>query len=324
MLLTRLLWPVTIMLLGLSFPTGIWYQLWMIELFGSFYLWFSALTLIILISLLFLKIYVSHPKLILTLAIAALSYLCSIIYWYLPQPEDVATELEFTAMTYNVNHQRWDTEAVMAIVRSYSADIFGLVEPFQEQAADLRDRVQDLYPYYYRASRGGLSLFSHYPILASETDSLGTSDSSLFALLDLNGRLIRVVVTHPIVPISRENYHRRNALISALANYAEQQQDPVIIMGDFNTTSWSPYLQEFERLSGLQNATLGHGLHPTWCYGDPGNFLRPLERFFSLLRIPIDHIFVSHDMIVDQVITGPAGVSDHRPLITHLQLLHTT
>lgn len=320
MLLLRLLWSVAIILLGLSFPAGFWYRLWLVELIGSFYLWFSALTLIILISLFFLKIYVSHPRLILTLAIAALSYTCSIIYWYLPQPQDVATELEFTAMTYNVNHQRWDTEAVMGIVRSYSADIFGLVEPFQEQAADLRDRVQDLYPHYYRATGGGLSLFSRYPILTPETASLGTSDSSLLAMLDLKGKRIRVVVTHPIVPISRENHRRRNALIAALAKYAAQQQEPLIIMGDFNTTSWSPYLREFEHLSGLRNATLGYGLHPTWCYGDPGNFFCPLERFLRLLKIPIDHIFVSDYITVDRVITGPAGISDHRPLIVRLRI----
>ncbi|NJK64904.1 MAG: endonuclease/exonuclease/phosphatase family protein [Synechococcaceae cyanobacterium SM2_3_1] len=293
------------------------------ELIGSFYLWLSVLTLFILISLLFLKIYVSHLKLILTLAFATLSYTYSIIYWYLPQPQGATTELEFTTMTYNVNRQSWDTEAVTEILRTYSADIFGLVEPFQEQAADLRDHVQDLYPHYYRSTGGGLSLFSRYPILTPKTDSLGTSDSSLLAMFDLKGKQIRVVVTHPIVPISRENHRRRNALISALAKYAAQQQEPLIIMGDFNTVSWSPYLREFEHLSGLRNATLGYGLHPTWCYGDPGNFFRPLEQFLRLLKIPIDHIFVSDHIIVDQVTTGPAGISDHRPLITHLQLLRT-
>jgi hypothetical protein len=39
-------------------------------------------------------------------------------------------------MTYNVNYQLWDTVATEKLVRAYPADIFGLVEPYKEQAAN--------------------------------------------------------------------------------------------------------------------------------------------------------------------------------------------
>jgi hypothetical protein len=97
-------------------------------------------------------------------------------------------------MTYNVNYQLWDTVATEKLVRAYPADIFGLVEPYKEQAADLWDTVQDLYPHYYRATGGNLSLLSRYPIIEARADNLKSRHHSLFATLDIQGKAVQVIV----------------------------------------------------------------------------------------------------------------------------------
>ncbi|MEO1296764.1 MAG: endonuclease/exonuclease/phosphatase family protein [Cyanobacteria bacterium J06636_16] len=229
--------------------------------------------------------------------------------------------MPLTVMTYNVNYQLWDTTAVTDLVRANPVDVFGLVEPFKEQAAELRDNVQDLYPHYYRATGGGLSLFSRYPIAEATTENLDTRYHSLFAIVDVAGKPVRIVVAHPLAPVSMYNFVNRNEAMVALAKYGAEQSITTVIMGDFNLTSWSIYFRNFILNSGLRSVNLGHGLNPTWFYNGVGRSLSPLEQAKQVLKIPIDHVFVSQDVSVDQVITPSSGVSDHRPVIAKLRMM---
>lgn len=223
-------------------------------------------------------------------------------------------------MTYNVNYRLWDATKVTDLVRENPVDILGLIEPFKEQAEELRDRVQDQYPYYYRATGGGLSLFSRYPIAEAATETLGTPYHSLLAIIDVEGQPVRLVVAHPLAPVSPSNFAYRNQVMVVLASYGAKQSIPTVIMGDFNLTSWSIFFRDFIRSSGLRSVTLGHGLNPTWFYNDVGRSQGWLECLKQSLKIPIDHIFISKDVNVAQVITPSSGISDHRPLIAKLRL----
>ncbi|MBE7386224.1 MAG: endonuclease/exonuclease/phosphatase family protein [Leptolyngbya sp. SIO1E4] len=322
MFLSLLLWPIALVLLLLSFTPGRWYKLWPFEIIGAGYLWFAAFTLILLVSLLLLRALPHRRKLIIVLALALGLYASFIGSWYVPRLRDARPGgVPLTVMTYNVNYQRWDTEAVTDLVRSHPVDVFGLVEPFKEQAAELRDNVQDLYPHYYRATGGGLSLFSRYPIAEATTENLGTRYHSLFAIVDVEGKPVRVVVAHPLAPVNLYNFVNRNEAMVALAKYGADQQITTVIMGDFNLTSWSIYFRDFIRHSGLRSVNLGHGINPTWFYNGVRRSLYPSEQLMQFLKIPIDHIFVSQNVSVDAVITPSSGVSDHRPVISKLRMM---
>ena len=321
MLLSIILWPIALLLLLLSFVSGPWYRLWPFEMIGAGYLWFAALTLILVLVLL-RRHRLHRRKVMLVMALALGLYITTIGAWYIPRLRDArAGGVPLTVMTYNVNYQMWNTAAVTDLVRANPVDIFGLVEPFKEQAAELRDNVQDLYPHYYRATGGGLSLFSRYPITEATTENLGTKYHSLFAIADVNGKPVRIVVAHPLAPVSIYNFVHRNEAMVALAAYAAQQPITTVIMGDFNLTSWSIYFRDFIRQSRLRSVNLGHGLNPTWFYNGAGRSLSPLEQVKQVFKIPIDHVFVSQDVSVDQVITPNSGVSDHRPVMAKLRML---
>ncbi|NEQ46110.1 MAG: endonuclease/exonuclease/phosphatase family protein [Leptolyngbya sp. SIOISBB] len=322
MLLSIILWPIALLLLLLSFASGPWYRLWPFEMIGAGYLWFAALTLILLLVLLRLKPRPPHRKVRLVMALALGLYVTTLGAWYIPRLRDArAGGVPLTVMTYNVNHLTWNTAAVTDLVRTNPVDIFGLVEPFKEQAAELRDNVPDLYPYYYRSTGGGLSLFSRYPITEATTENLGTKYHSLFAIADVNGKPVRIVVAHPLAPVSIYNFVHRNEAMVALAAYAAQQPITTIMMGDFNLTSWSIYFRDFIRHSSLRSVNLGHGLNPTWFYNGAGRSLSRREHLKHMLKIPIDHVFVSQDISVDQVITPASGVSDHRPVMAKLRMI---
>lgn len=315
------IWLSAFVLLGLSISFAWWYKFWVFEIVGTGYLWFASASLLLLVTSLWFKPLRRQRWLSIVLAIALIFYAETILSWYMPRLRDIrGGGTPITAAIYNVNYQLWDTAATEKVVRAFSADIFGLVEPYKEQAADLYNAVQELYPYYYRAAGGNLSLFSRYRIAAARTDNLDASHHSLLATLDVQGRAVQVIVMRPPAPRTRELFHCRNQVLKTLADYAKQQTTPLILMGDFNTTSWSLYLRQFIQRSGLRSASLGYGIHPTWYYANLTKISSIKSWLFKLVKIPIDHILLSRDMRVDRVMTAPAGTSDHRPLIAEFML----
>jgi endonuclease/exonuclease/phosphatase (EEP) superfamily protein YafD len=249
-LLNLILWVVTVVLLGLSLATAGWYKFWLLEILGTGYVWFAIATLLLWMSLLLVKPLRRKRSLQVVLAIALIFYAQFTLAWYIPQRGNLqAGGIPVTVMTYNVNYQLWDTAATEQLVRAYSADIFSLVEPTQAQASELRNQVQDLYPHYYRATGGNLSLFSRYPIKTARTDNLKSPHHSLFATVEVSGKPIQVIVVRPPAPQNKTYFNRRNQVLRTLATYAKQQKTPLIVLGDFNTT---------DRVCGMRQWGMGY------------------------------------------------------------------
>ncbi len=93
---------------------------------------------------------------------------------------------------------------------------------------------------------------------------------------------------------------------AAIGEYAAQVKNPVVVVGDLNTTMWSPFYKSMVKTARLRNARSGFGILPTW------------PTFMPLLSIPIDHLLVSKEIGVLKVHTGRYVGSDHLPLITDL------
>jgi endonuclease/exonuclease/phosphatase (EEP) superfamily protein YafD len=73
-------------------------------------------------------------------------------------------------------------------------------------------------------------------------------------------------------------------------------------LGDLNTTPWSYHYHAFIRTSGLENASKGRGLHPTW------------PTFAPPLWIPLDHALHTDDLTILKKTVGPDVGSDHYPI----------
>jgi endonuclease/exonuclease/phosphatase (EEP) superfamily protein YafD len=80
----------------------------------------------------------------------------------------------------------------------------------------------------------------------------------------------------------------------------------VILVGDFNTSLWSPYYYKFVEKTRLINGRRGFGVQPSW----------PTD--LPIFYIPIDHCFVSPEFQVLNSRVGENVGSDHLPLITDL------
>ena len=86
------------------------------------------------------------------------------------------------------------------------------------------------------------------------------------------------------------------------------QVGPLVLIGDFNCTPWSPAFRKLVSYSGLRDSRRGLGVQPTW------------PSPFGPFGIPIDHALVSKDLHVIDRSVGPQVGSDHRGIVVGLAL----
>jgi len=146
----------------------------------------------------------------------------------------------------------------------------------------------------------GIGIYSKYPILDAEITRRGVQNNPVIrATLSSPTGLLNVVALHPLPPGDSQSMMDRDALIRELAEWTEASKNPIIVAGDFNTTTWSRHLRPLRAVA--KRAPTG-GTWPVW----------------SLIKIPIDHIFFSGLSIRESSeVPGDFG-SDHVPIMADL------
>ncbi len=124
-----------------------------------------------------------------------------------------------------------------------------------------------------------------------------------------NGKTVHFTGLHTLPPASRAYFHGRNELLKKEAKTVRNQTNPRVVMGDLNTTSWSPHFQSFLDTTQLRDSRKGYGVQPTW----------PAFLYLAPLRICLDHCLVSDDLkVVNRTVLHSVG-SDHYPILVSLQ-----
>lgn len=120
---------------------------------------------------------------------------------------------------------------------------------------------------------------------------------------------IEVLSVHPLAPTEKERADLRDAQLQFAADWAEHRQGPVFVVGDLNATPWSWPFRNLVARDGLRNSQTGFGLQPS--FPTSSNVL---------LRVPIDHLIHSEELVVRDRRLGPDLGSDHFPLVVDLEL----
>jgi endonuclease/exonuclease/phosphatase (EEP) superfamily protein YafD len=171
-----------------------------------------------------------------------------------------------------------------------------------------------MYPHSKVVARkrgGGIALFSRFPLAQCEVVSLGHDERpAIKARIPFDGTLVSFFTFHTHAPLRRDHYRYRNQQLAAAADLIRTLPAPAIVIGDFNSTTWSPYFRQLIEVTGLVNARQGFGLLPTW----------PAWLLLPVLMLPIDHCLVTADILVDNIRTGRRMGSDHLPLIVDLAI----
>lgn len=294
-----------------------------VELLSHFRVQYLVLSLIVTGILLIFsqkRILKGQTLIIAALAIVALNTI-EVLPWFLPHSQQVGsnTKPQIRIESFNVNVENQDYQAAINVVRNDQPDVALFIEVQDEWFKNLKTGLKDVFSYSFRSPGGGLTIFSKIRLQDAGGINLDGVGYHLTTNLQLNGKLIHFIGTHPFVPVKPLTFQHRNRQLLALEKYIQQQQKPVILAGDFNLTPWSPYYRKFVKKTGLHNTRLGFGTLPTWPH--PTTYITKIPSWLmSLINIPIDHCFVSKEFgVVNTRISGSAN-SDHAAIIADLVL----
>ncbi len=281
-----------------------------LQLFTHFRLQYLAVSLLLLVAFAYLR----NPGYSAAMVVSVVASAVVVTPWYMDAADD-SGNLEITLIHANVLSTNGEHDKLFALIDEEKPDLVFLQE-ISPQWENALSTLHADYPHHYVEARDGnfgIALLSRLPLASvGHVDSAPFGFPTLHGSLDVGNQTVRFVSMHPMIPLGADNYTARNEqlreVVQILGFSANPATDSMIFVGDMNITMWDINYRDFEAATGLRNARQGQGILPTW------------PTFMPFAMIPIDHVFVSNDIGVKQIRTGPRIGSDHLPLVVTLSL----
>jgi len=277
---------------------------WVCDLFSHFRVqYFQAFLVLIGISIWRRK----DKRTIAFILLACLNY-ALVLPLYFGKPP-VATEPSARAMLMNLNASNGNFEQVLRAIRTADPDLLLLEEVTPKWAEELSVLKTPYRVSKVRNDCFGIVLLSKHPLSRTNVVFVGSAGvPTIVADVHLPQGEISLIGTHPVPPISAEFSKHRNHQLTALPDLISTQKYPVLLMGDLNASPWSAHFGRLLKASGLKNSMKHFGFQPSW----------PSDNRF--LRIPLDHILHSPDILIHRRAVGGDVGSDHLPVLVDFSI----
>ena len=237
------------------------------------------------------------------------------LVWTRLSPAEATARGDVRIATFNVLFNNKDYAGVRRWAAESDADVIVLQEAAYGWPAQIAGWGE--WPVRLAGRGSSVAILSRLP--------LSTRDPKAQAILrpevrravvqrpDGAGDLV-VLGIHPETPRSLAQWQNRNRALNAIAGMvrAETPGIPLVVAGDWNTPTWSPYFAGFLERTGLYDG--GEGLLP------PPTRISRREGVPAFVGSPVDRIVLSRDLVATRRIVGPQLGSDHLPVVVDLSL----
>ncbi len=244
--------------------------------------------------------------------------LIQVLQFYTPYTQpDVKPGVSLRLLQANVWVKNQDARLISTYIQEINPDLVAL-EEYAEYHHWFFKKLNTFrhYPFSLHDPLGKMAVYSRYPIRGHVEFAEESANSILNIRLFKNGRRITVLIAHPDRPNRGPEAARQQQLtFDVLAKLAQSSKNPVVLVGDLNTTPWSRHFQNLVANSGLRDARMGFGVRPTYPAFYP-NSAKP----FPMAVLPIDQILVSQGIQVLHYQVGRNVGSDHLPVLVDLKL----
>ncbi|WP_348251704.1 endonuclease/exonuclease/phosphatase family protein [Leptolyngbya sp. FACHB-1515] len=287
----------------------------LLELASHFQLQYFGFSLVLLGLLL-----LTRQRWLILISLLCISLLAQqILPWYLPHLPTANTAL-LRVLASNLNVNNFDYSRLLNLVQQEQPDVVVLMEVNDTWGKPLAP-LHRQYPYWFGLSEeasAGIAILSRSPLENSQIVRFRRdSTPSIMTQLTIDQHPVSLVAVHPLVPVRPALFHRRNRQFAGMSEQIDRSNS-LIVVGDFNATMWSPYLQMLTAKLGLHNSRKGFGILPTWTTPSP---VSPFPAWLApLLAIPIDHCLISQNLRTIDMHTGAPVGSDHLPIVVDLAI----
>lgn len=193
-------------------------------------------------------------------------------------------ESEFKVAHLNLTNAG-SLSVVLEAVRAANADLVSVHEVTPDWAGLLKDSLSGQYPFHHTMvdiGIFGMAIYSKYGLVALDTFYY-QEIPNLRGCLDKSGEKICFVSVHTEPALNSYSLKRLNDHLGVVSGEVLATGFPVVVIGDFNSVSWSNEIQDFLGQTGLMVSRTG--------------FLPyPFVNTSSLFKIPLDHIFYTGEL----------------------------
>lgn len=234
-----------------------------------------------------------------------------VLPWYFPSSNSVQHTggQKLRLLLSNVLWDNTEYEKLFEQVRRERPDVAFFQEVTPRWAEELKALSNDLPESRLHPTddAGGMAIFSRIPFVRAEVAPLAEYNGpAIIAQINVGNRLVSIVSVHAPPPGGKKNFDHRTEIFNQTAEFLNSLPEPKLVIGDLNTTMWSPYYKRFVARTNLVNVREGFGILPSW------------STYWWPMVIPIDHCLVSQGIQVVDVRVGKPVGSDHLPLIVEL------
>jgi len=269
-----------------------------------------------------IAIWLKRSRLILLTLFCLAVLSAQVIPWYLP-PAQSSSVSNYRVMSTNLNVANNDATEVISLTQKEQPDLALFIEVNDSMAKQL-DVLRTFLPYssnQLTPYQPGAVLYSRDPLTDFEIRKFDTNNAvNLSVRVQTKRQRLSLIAIHPLPPIKRSFLDSRNKVFRSASDYIQQQTDPVVLIGDFNTTMWSPFYRALVSETGLKNTRRGLGTLPTWPANLSYHLTPKLNIFTRLFQIPIDQCLASPSLNVVEMHTGTDVGSDHLPIVINFSI----
>ncbi len=270
------------------------------------------------VSLFLALIFLLRPRKIFAIWLLSLTFGFGFPAYQVLSPAPLPTGAEkarIKILQFNVLYLNEELKKAIPWIIKQDADIVVLQEISQPRANELGE-LKKHYSWSQvktndRRKAFGMAIFSKLPVSKFDYIDIGDGQNNYsFMEFSVDGEKLHMYEMHTQSPVTPLLFEQRNFELSVVAEAMSKDETPYrMLVGDMNSTIYSPYLQNVMKSAGLHAAQQGYHLEGTW-----NSFLPPA------LCIGIDHILASKQIKVESREIGPDLASDHLPVITTLSL----
>jgi endonuclease/exonuclease/phosphatase (EEP) superfamily protein YafD len=216
-------------------------------------------------------------------------------------------------VTLNINYQNANFDDSINYIKKENPEVFGVEELTEPCLKVLKSRLPE-YKFVAAAIRTdpyGIGMFSRIPLTNVKTLYLGSTVPSINAEIDYDGKIVSLLVTHPLAPVSPFWDGANLRQLSEIGKFVEASKKSMLVFGDLNATPWCPSFRSMISNGHLVDSRIGFGQQPSWM------------RVVPFLAIPIDHFLTTHDLKTVSRKVGPFVGSDHWPVCVEVERVGT-